>query len=747
MLARELGLAEAMSVGIGTMICAGIFVLPGIMASKAGPVVIFSFVLCGIVSALIATCMAELSTGMPLAGGGYLYVVRTFGPMLGATMGVCLWLSLIFAAAFYMLGFGYYVADVIPLSPLTLAMVMTLLLTGLNFIGAKETGSTQNIIVAGMLIVLVVFFFRSVFAVDTRNLTPLIPPEIGISGFLTVTPVLVITYLGFAEIAAISEEIKNPARNLPIALVGSVIIVMIIYTAVAFCIVGMLRYNDPAMASETVMMEMARSLMGSAGYVLILMGGIFATVSSANASIMAASRICFAMGRDSLMSNWFNVIHPRFKTPSRSIVVTGGITIALLIIFRAHLELMAEAASFLSLILYALICLACMAMRHAAPPWYRPTFKAPLYPIIPIMGVLGCFFVISITSRPTFFIGSAVIAASLIWYVLFLRGHTQLAGVTNALWQQKVIVPLVVRAEHYMASKREAFPLILIPIANPETEKSLVTVGSALARANKSRIHLVHVMDVPVQTPLEACSLEFEKQRKQQETLLDVSIRRVEELGIHARANALCAHNVPSAILSVADMEQPDLILMGWHGEVRAPRTHRTNVARILKATNRNIMVLKDNGLNTVKRILVPIAGGSHSKLGLKIAQQLADQWGAGITAMTVQIGRGYSEARSEFDRESLKFFQGLAEESVRDVLSEVNVAADVRAVIHTDVAQAIIEASTDHQLVIMGASNEWSLRQWLFGSLPDKVANQASVSVLMVRSKVLMQEELPSVM
>jgi len=173
-----------MSVGVGVMICAGIFVLPGIAASKAGPVVIFAFSLCGLVAVLIAMCMAELSTGMPLAGGGYLFVVRAFGPLLGTVMGWCLWLSLVFASAFYMVGFGYYVADVLGISPVILALTVTALLTGLNYIGAKETGGTQNVIVAGLLVILLFFFLRAVFAVDVENLRPLVPPEIGFSGVL-----------------------------------------------------------------------------------------------------------------------------------------------------------------------------------------------------------------------------------------------------------------------------------------------------------------------------------------------------------------------------------------------------------------------------------------------------------------------------------------------------------------------------------------------------------------------------------
>jgi nucleotide-binding universal stress UspA family protein len=489
------------------------------------------------------------------------------------------------------------------------------------------------------------------------------------------------------------------------------------------------------MASETVLMEIARALMGQAGYALIMLGGILATVSSANASIMAASRISFAMGRDGLMPEWFNQIHSGFRTPYRSILVTGGVTMILLVILGSHLELIAEVGAFLSLLLYAFICLACMVMRHTDLDWYRPSFKTPLYPVVPILGLLGCLFVMGITSRPTILIGLSIVAGTLIWYVLFLRGQTQLVGASNVLWQQKVIEPLVARAEDYKAARREAFPVILLPLSSPETRGALLAVGTALARVRRASLHLVHVVSVPPQTPLEAGRMEFEQTRREQETILDVASRHAAEQGIRTRANALVAHNVPSAILSVADIEQPDLILMGWNEHVRGARTRGTNVAGVAKVANRNVLVLKDNGLDEIRRILVPTAGGPHAKLGLRVAQDLATECGATVTAMTVQVGHGYSAARSEFDHESLQFFQGLAEEYSRDALRDAGVTAEISAVIDTDVSDAIVKASVDYDLVIIGASNEWRLRQWLFGSLPDKVTNHSSASVLMVRS------------
>ena len=212
-LARNLSLGAALAVGIGTMIGAGIFVLPGIVANKAGPAVLISFALCGFIAILIALCMAELSTGMPYAGGGYLFVVRSFGPLVGTIMGWCLWLSLIFASAFYMIGFGHYVGDALNTSPTLIALAITALLGLLNFIGARETGGAQVVIVVMLLFVLVIFVARAIFAVDLGKLTPFVPPEIGFNGVLLTLPILFHYIYGFrGNISYFRRNSKSPPQ-------------------------------------------------------------------------------------------------------------------------------------------------------------------------------------------------------------------------------------------------------------------------------------------------------------------------------------------------------------------------------------------------------------------------------------------------------------------------------------------------------------------------------------------------------
>jgi nucleotide-binding universal stress UspA family protein len=408
----------------------------------------------------------------------------------------------------------------------------------------------------------------------------------------------------------------------------------------------------------------------------------------------------------------------------------------LLVLLGGHLKLLAEVAGFLSLVLYSLITLACIIMRHARLDWYKPNFRAPGYPVVPLLGLFGCIFVIVNTSRISLIIGNMIIATSFIWYMLFLRRGTQLVGASNILWKDKVMKPLMVRAKEYLATRREEVPVILVPLANPDTEHSLLMLSTALAKRNKAHLQLIHVVDVPGQTPLEAGSLEYEKQRWEEKTLLETASYHAAEQGVRARATAIVARSVSSAILSIAEMEQPGYIIMGWRGEVRMSRARRTNVADVLEIARGNVLVLKDRGLQDIRRIIVPVSGGAHARLGLKLAHDLAVEWNATITALNIQIGRGPAAAHTEFDRQSIQLFQDKAKEFVNDTLDDVGVSAEAEVVIDTDIARAITKASQKNDLIVIGASEEWALRRWLFGSIPDKVADQVEASVLMVRSK-----------
>src|SRR6056297_1876700 len=392
-LATDLGLLSALTIGVGTMIGAGIFVLPGQAAAAAGPAVALSFVVGGVISLFTALSASELGTAMPKAGGSYYYVNHALGPLFGSIAGWGNWMGLAFASAFYTLGFGEYLATFLPLPALALgpvgvseyqfgALLAGLAFISINYVGAKETGSIQIVIVTLLVGILTVFSVLGFLQADLSTLRPFFPADTGgATAVLPATGLVFVSFLGFAKITTVAEELKNPGRNLPLAVVGSVVIVTTMYAIIMVVLMGVINWRQLGA-------EIAFGTVGLAavGVGLLTFAGLLATASSANASILASSRINFAMGRDKLISTKLNEIHPNFATPYRSIAVTGGLI--LLFIVAGDVKTLAKAGSVLHLIVYGLLNVALIVMREADVEEYQPEFEVPLYPIVPIVGAI-----------------------------------------------------------------------------------------------------------------------------------------------------------------------------------------------------------------------------------------------------------------------------------------------------------------------------------------------------------------------
>src|SRR6056297_1461830 len=209
-LRRELGFWDALTIGAGTMIGAGIFLLAGVALEMSGPAAIFAYLLSGIVCMITASSAAELATGMPTSGGDYYFVSRSLGPAFGAISGVGIWLSLTFAIAFYLFGMGEYLSQFLPVSAFWGAFIGGILLTVLNVVGAKESGRTQVIIVLTLFAILGGFSLLGVFEIDTENFSPFFP--FGTEPIFGTTALVFVSFLGFVKIAAGAEEIKDPSK-------------------------------------------------------------------------------------------------------------------------------------------------------------------------------------------------------------------------------------------------------------------------------------------------------------------------------------------------------------------------------------------------------------------------------------------------------------------------------------------------------------------------------------------------------
>ncbi len=346
---------------------------------------------------------------MPKSGGGYYFISRALGTLAGAVVGLSLWFGLVFATAFYLVGFGYYAVDTLAELGVTvgdrlvipIALLFGAGFTVLNVTGTENAAKLQNGIVALLLSILIVFLgYGSLDAVGLigESAAPEQFAPFGAMPILTTAALVFTSYLGFAQVATVAGEMKDPGRNLPLAMVGSVLAVGVLYVVTIF--VATSAFGSEALAGfgETAMVEVGRHYLGAAGAFAIVFGGLLATMSSANASILSTSRAIYAVSRDALLPKRASRINLRYGTPHVALGLAGGPILVLTATGRV--ELLAEVASFLHLIMYGLICVALIALRRDEPEWYDPEFRVPGYPIVPALGAIASFAMIGSCNPP-----------------------------------------------------------------------------------------------------------------------------------------------------------------------------------------------------------------------------------------------------------------------------------------------------------------------------------------------------------
>jgi basic amino acid/polyamine antiporter, APA family len=725
--ARQLGLSSALAVGLGTMMGAGLFVLAPQVAGEAGPGATITYILAGLIVLPSAMVVSELATAMPQEGGSYHLISRTVGPLAAAIVGPANWLGLTFATGFYLIGFARFFSAVWDIPDFIVIAVIGAGFIYLNDRGAQATGKAQNIIVAAVVLILLVFIGRGFFEVERELHSPFISE--GWAAVISAIGLIIVSFTGFEKVSSVAEEIKKPGRNLPIAIIGSVMIATVLYAGTLFVFTGVI--GEEALQAERPLVEAGEAVWGSFGEIMMLFGGLLATASSANAAIMSSSRINFAMGRDRILPSWFGAINKKHRTPHNAIFITGGLAVVLALSGAA--EVLAEIGSTLFLISYALMAVGVLLMRSTRPDWYKPTFRVPLYPWLPLAGGIAALAVIITMETLSQVAGLGLAGASLIFYFAWGRKRNNIDSQLQRALQHQAPGEIVKRAftsgevgtaqtgdqEEAPAIQRE----ILVGAGSTEVTGRLLRVAALIAKGRgRTGLRLVKVKTVPQTVAKRYADDHFTEEDIDPDHILRDARMSSPVEGINIETETQMARSIPGGLLQVAGTsDKVDMIFLGWSGEVKPDSLGARIDKEIGTDTHVPLAVLVARDLTDLNRIFV--LGGPHKHARLAIAMANDIQSGSGAELVIVQPEQ---EDGSEEQRQQ--------DGHIREVLGDRQDQVEVRNLKGGPSAGDFLrEIQLGCDLVVVGSPENWSVSDWVFGKLSDKIAREAKCPVLIV--------------
>jgi len=398
-LKREIGLFSATTIGIGAVIGAGIFVVTGISAGLAGPSVILSILIAGIIAYFTAASFSKLSAYIPKEGGAYAFAYELISPTAGFFAGWMWILSYTFAGAAVALGFANYLAQIVPVvSVKIVAVALCLAFTLLNHVGIKESVIVNNVLVLTKIIVLAFFIALGLFFINPTNFSPFFIPA-NEWGTLQATALIFFAYIGFARITTIAEEVKNPSRTIPKAIILTLIISIAFYSLAGFVAVGLVGFSALASSGSPLAEAIAVTGIPTAVFV-VSVGAIVATAS------VLLTAIAMARNRD--LPSFLERIDEKRKTPYGAVWFSGLLMTAA-VVLTPNLAQVVALSSFASLLYYSLTNVAAMNLS---------TKTGKFSPLIPFIGLVSCSSLLVFLSLESWLIGIVTLALGAAYYYL-----------------------------------------------------------------------------------------------------------------------------------------------------------------------------------------------------------------------------------------------------------------------------------------------------------------------------------------
>lgn len=455
-LERSLGAMSLVMLGIGAIIGAGLFSITGIAAAEnAGPAIVISFILASIGCLFAGLCFSELASMIPIAGGAYTYAYATLGEFIAWIIGWSLILEYAAGAVAVAISWSAYVVSFLQDFNIQLpsflvaspwqstilpngtevygwinlpALIIVLLLSLLLVVGVEKSAKVNAVLVAVKVAVVLIFIVVGFGYINEANYTPFIPPNTGVfgefgwSGVMRAAGIVFLAYIGFDAVSTAAQEVKNPQKDLPIGIIGSLGICTVLYVLFALIMVGLVPYPELNVAAPVAAAIGKTPFLWLSGLIkLAIIAGLTSTVL---VLLLGQSRIFFTMAKDGLIPPAFAKVHSRFHTP----YVATLVLMVLVSLFAAFapLDLVGHLSSIGTLLAFAIVCASVIVLRKTRPELPRP-FSTPFVPWVPLLGILTCFFLMFSLGWMSWVRLTVWILIGLVVYFLYGKWHSHLA--------------------------------------------------------------------------------------------------------------------------------------------------------------------------------------------------------------------------------------------------------------------------------------------------------------------------------
>jgi amino acid transporter len=636
---RDLGLLEAVMLGIGAMVGGGIFALMGIAIGLAGPIIVLGLAANGLIVMLTAMSYMELGARIHEAGGGYRPVDMSMPPPFGFLAGWMAWFARAVACGLYAVTFGVFAVQIpgmnlgwLGLSPhagvVVWGLVVALGFFAVNFVGTHLTGRTENLLTGFQVMVLAFFTFAAAFSAATNpnwqaNFTPFIP--YGPTGLFLAMAIMYITFEGSELITTLGEEIKEPRRNIPRAIFLSVVVTVLIYVAVTAAAIAAVGWSALAQQGQDAMIYAAQQVLRGPAFLIIVVGGLISALAAMNAALLASSRVAFAMGRRRHLPAWLSHIHVHFRTPSKALVATTAII--LFMVAFLPLDRLAAAASLLFLLTFILVSAALIKIR-LGERGRTPGFRVPLFPLTPIAAIVV----------------NAVLAGYIIYYDLFQGGAFNPAGAASSslavlwiafglmiYWKTRGEVEVHERFEIAEAQKLpEPKFHVMVSVGGPIATR-LMSLARDIAKARDGVITLLNVMQLPrAMSVMDVASEDATSKRIEYLHRLDQRFPDVD-----AKAAVVVARDVAQGIVGEVERRDVNLLMMGWRGtSVGSTRLLGSTLEPVIAKGPCDILVLRATGKERYRKIAVASLSQLAANDAGYIAGSIARQHESTVTVL-----------------------------------------------------------------------------------------------------------------